>query len=163
MTIFYPYFAQKMTSFGKYSYVVNVDKIFIRIHIFAHNPHEPHIPVSAWPTLIQIHPPSHLVNNLFLERQCFMQRGETTGLRTFPNAKISTCVLLTAAKAALPPRSFASPASWPGIQIRNLPFSLWCINALLLTQIISLALHNAYSTHISSLCTLKTWWYVIGG
>ena len=33
---FYPYFAQKVTSFGKYLYVVNVDKIFIRIHIFAH-------------------------------------------------------------------------------------------------------------------------------
>ena len=36
--------------------------------------------------------PHHLVYNLFPEQQCFMQRGETRGLKTFPNTEISTCV-----------------------------------------------------------------------
>ena len=39
-----PFLAQNIAIFGKYLYVDNVDEIFIRIHIFAHNPHEPHIP-----------------------------------------------------------------------------------------------------------------------
>ena len=43
---------KKCIKFGKYLYVVNVDEIFIRIRIFAHNSHEPHIPASAWPMAI---------------------------------------------------------------------------------------------------------------
>ena len=56
--------------------------------------------------------PHHPVNNLFPERQCFMQ-SENRRIENIP--KISMCVLPTG-KAALPPRSFASPTSWPGIR-----------------------------------------------
>ena len=56
--------------------------------------------------------PHHPVNILFPERQCFMQSGNRR-IENIP--KISMCVLPTG-KAALPPRSFASPTSWPGIR-----------------------------------------------
>ena len=57
--------------------------------------------------------PHHTVNNLFPEQQCFMESGNHR-IENFLKCRNSTCVLPTG-KAALPPPSFASTTSCPGI------------------------------------------------